>query len=144
MSVSGTDGYSDWQNMSTFLRQHEKSPHHIKAAISYRELSQRLKSGKTIDDENQRIIKSETEHWYEVLKRLLTIVQFLGGQGLAFRGTNDTIFQEINGNLLKLVEHISRFDAVLSEHLRRITSKETHVHYLSKEIQNEFIAVLAR
>lgn len=144
ISVSGREGYSDWQNMSTFLRQHEKSPHHIKAAISYRELSQRLKSGKTIDDENQRIIKSETEHWYEVLKRLLTIVQFLGAQGLAFRGTNDKIFQENNGNFLKLVEHISRFDAVLSEHLRRITSKETHVHYLSKEIQNEFIDVLAR
>lgn len=143
ISLSGTEGYSDWQNMSTFLRHHEKSPSHIKASLSYRELFQRLRLGKTIDDQNQRIIKSETEHWYEVLKRLLCIVQFLGTQGLAFRGTSDTIFKENNGNFLKLVEHISRFDTVLSEHLRRITSKESHVNYLSKQIQNEFIALLS-
>lgn len=68
ISLSGTEGYSDWQNMSTFLRHHEKSPSHIKASLSYRELFQRLRLGKTIDDQNQRIIKSETEHWYEVLK----------------------------------------------------------------------------
>lgn len=143
VSLSGKDGYSDWQNMSTFLRQHEKSTPHIKASLAYSELSQRLQIGKTIDDEHQRIIKAETEHWYDVLKRLLCIVQFLGTQGLAFRGTNSTVFKESNGNFLKLVEHISRFDTVLSEHLRRITSKETYVHYLSKDIQNEFISLLS-
>lgn len=144
ISLTGTDGFSDWQNMSKFLSQHEKSPAHIKSSLSYREVFQRLRLGKAIDDENQRIIASETQHWYEVLKRLLSIVQFLGTQGLAFRGPNDTLFKENNGNFLKLVEHISKFDTVLSEHLRRITSKETHVHYLSKRIQNEFIALLAR
>lgn len=143
VSLTGTEGYSDWKNMSTFLRHHEKSPSHIKASLSYRELFQRLQLGKTIDDQNQQKIKSETEHWYQVLKRLLCIVQFLGTQGLAFRGTNDTVFKENNGNFLKLVEHISKFDTVLSEHLRRVTSKETNVHYLSKQIQNEFIALLA-
>lgn len=143
VSLSGTEGYSDWQNMSTFLRNHEKSPSHIKASLSYRELFQRLQLGKTIDDQNQQKIKSETEHWYNVLKRLLCIVQFLGTQGLAFRGTNDTVFKENNGNFLKLVEHISKFDTVLSEHLRRVTSKETNVHYLSKQTQNEFISLLS-
>lgn len=105
VSLSGTDGYSDWQNMSTFLRQHEKSNPHIKASLDYRELYQRLRIGKAIDDENQQVIKAETEHWNEVLKRLLSIVQFLGIQGLAFRGTNDTVFKENNGNFLKLFKN---------------------------------------
>lgn len=143
ISLSGSEGYSDWQNMSTFLRHHEKSPSHIKSSLSHRELVQRLRLGKTIDEENQRIIKSETEHWHEVLKRILSVIQFLGSQGLALRGTNDTIFKENNGNFLKLVEHIAKFDTVISEHLRRVTSKETHVHYLSKQIQNEFIDLLS-
>lgn len=78
---------------------------------------------------NKRIIKAETEHWYEVLKRLFCIVQFLGTQGLAFRGSNSTIFKESNDNFF---EHISKFDTVLSENLRKITSKETYLHYLSK------------
>lgn len=143
ISLSGTEGYSDWQNMSNFLRTHERSTSHGKATISYRELATRLQLGHTIDAQHQRMIQGETEHWYEVLKRLLCIVQFLGIQGLAFRGTNDTIFKENNGNFLKLVEHISKFDTVLSEHLRRVTAKESHVHYLSHQIQNEFIDLLS-
>ena len=133
ISLSGTEGYSDWQNMSTFLRHHEKSPSHIKASLSYRELFQRLRLGKTIDDQNQRIIKSETEHWYEVLKRLLCIVQFLGTQGLAFRGTSDTIFKENNGNFLKLVEHISR--SVSYTHLD-VYKRQAEYHFQREKIFN--------
>ncbi|XP_065662379.1 uncharacterized protein LOC136084918 [Hydra vulgaris] len=97
----------------------------------------------TIDSQHQRMIQAEADHWYAVLKRLVCIVQFLGTQGLAFRRTSETVFKENNGNFLKLVEHISKFDTVLSEHLRRITAKETHVHYLSKKIQNAFIVLLS-
>ena len=129
--------------MSNVLRTHERSTSHGNATISYRELATRLQLGNTIDSQHQRMIKAETDHWYAVLKRFVCIVQFLGTQGLAFRGTRETVFKENNGNFLKLVEHISKFDIFLSEHLRRITAKETHVHYLSKQIQNEFIVLLS-
>uniref|UniRef100_A0A8C1MRK3 DUF4371 domain-containing protein n=1 Tax=Cyprinus carpio TaxID=7962 RepID=A0A8C1MRK3_CYPCA len=64
-------------------------------------------------------------------------------QNMAFRGSTDHLYEHNNGNFLKLVETIGLFDSVMAEHIRRIQSKETHVHYLGKEIQNEIIGMLA-
>ena len=83
-SLAGDQGYSDWQNLTKILTSHEKSPNHIKNCQFWRELSLHLCLDKTIDKENEIIIRAETEHWNQVLKRLLCIVQLLGTQGLAF------------------------------------------------------------
>nr|XP_016850957.1 PREDICTED: zinc finger MYM-type protein 1-like [Anolis carolinensis] len=140
---ASSQGYSDWSNLGKLLTSHEKSRTHIKNRASWHELSQRLHLKKTIDAEHERLIYGESKHWQQVLKRLLCIVRFLGVQGLAFRGTKDVLFELDNGNFLKLVEHIAQFDDPMAEHVRRVSSKETHVHYLSKNVQNEFIAFLS-
>ncbi|XP_062829387.1 uncharacterized protein LOC100558310 [Anolis carolinensis] len=142
-SLANSQGYSDWRNLSRLLTSHEKSSHHITNCTSWHELSARLRLNKTIDAEHERLIHAETGHWHQVLKRLLCVVQFLGTQGLAFRGNKEALFERNNGNFLKMVEHIAKFDAFMAEHLRRITSKETHVHYLSKNVQNEFVSFLS-
>ena len=141
-SMGNESGISDWRHVAERLADHEKSVNHMKAFQSWMELSKRLKASKTIDDENQQLIKNETERWTEILKRLIYVVQFLASQNLAFRGSNDKIFTTNNGNFLKLIENIGKFDAVIGEHLRQIQNKETHVHYLGKNIQNEIIGLL--
>lgn len=143
MSLSSSVGFCDWRHMSKLLQEHEQSPSHMKAYQSWMEHSNRIRSGKSIDSENQRIIRNEAERWKDVLKRLIYITEFLGAQNLAFRGQKDTLFDRSNGNFLKLIEFISKFDLVLSDHVRRIKNKETHVHYLGKNIQNEIIDILA-
>ena len=44
---------------------------------------------------------------------------------------------------LKFVEYLALFDPLMKEHLRKIINRETYVHYLGKEIQNELIQILA-
>ena len=142
ISLTSKSGYCDWKHMSELLSEHEKSPGHMKAFQDWVEFSSRLRLGKTIDCEKQRIIKNEVERWKEVFRRIVLMIEFLASQNLALRGNTDKLYSRDNGNFLKLTEFIGKFDLVMAEHLRRITSRETYVHYLGKRIQNEIIELL--
>lgn len=137
------NGYSNWHNISEALSSHGKSPNHLQSQKQWVELSIRLGSGSTIDENTQRILNTETRHWKNVIERIIAIVQFLAQQCLPFRGDSDKLFEHNNGNFLKLVELFGRFDLVLQEHIRRTTSgKNKSHHYLGKNIQNEIIQLL--
>lgn len=102
-----------------------------------------FKKNQTIDCVLESTMKAEVKHWNDVLRRLLILVKFLGTQSLAFRGTSERLFEMNNGNFLKLVEAVAKFDLVLGEHLRRINNQETQNRYLSKTIQNELIHLIS-
>ncbi|CAH2293088.1 zinc finger MYM-type 1-like [Pelobates cultripes] len=111
---------------------------------NWTELLTRLGSGSTIEHSYQRLLATETQHWQNVLQRLVAIVQYLGKQCLAFRGSSDTLFSENNGNYLKLVEMMATFDSVMQSHLKKIQNSEIHQHYLGKDIQNELIGLISK
>ncbi|XP_060855512.1 zinc finger MYM-type protein 1-like [Metopolophium dirhodum] len=136
------EGYNDWRHCTKMLKGHETSKNHLTAYSTWLELSLRLKKTKTIDDVNQRILESD---WNEVLQRIMSVVQFLGHQNLAFRGSSDQLFKHNNGIFLKLIELMAKYDSVMAEHVRRIiNSKKNISHYLGKDIQNEMIDLLAQ
>jgi len=101
---------------------HETSKNHLTAYSTWLELSLRLKK-KTIYDVNQRILASECRHWNEVLQRIM-VVQFLGHQNLAFRGSYDQLFKHNNGHFLKLIELMAKYNSVMDEYVRRIIPSE--------------------
>ncbi|KAL7137853.1 hypothetical protein ABFS83_10G122200 [Erythranthe nasuta] len=86
-------GVNDWKNISTILKTHETSSEHINNMYDWMNLETTLRSNKTIDHSIQENIKREKEHWKQVLKRIIAIVKTLAKNNLAFRGTNEKIYE---------------------------------------------------
>lgn len=137
------EGFSDWAHIGERLREHETGMEHVKSMTTWYELRQRLQKNQTIDKMNQRLIEKEKDHWKNVLKRIISIVKFLAKHSLAFRGSNERLYQNSNGNFLGLIEMLAEFDPIVQEHVRRITNDNIHFHYLGHNIQNELILLLA-
>jgi len=91
----------------------------------------------------EKILEAERNRWREVLIRLVSIIQSLAERNMGLRGFVDTLHANNNGNFLKEVELLAKFDTVLKEHVRRIDSGANHTTYLGKTIQNELIACIS-
>jgi hypothetical protein len=137
------DGFGDWGHVGERLKEHETGTKHVKNMTTWYELRQRMQTSQTIDKTTQRLIEKEKDHWKNVLKRIVSIVKFLAKHSLAFRGSNERLYQNSNGNFLGLIEMLAEFDPIVQEHVRRITNDNLHLHFLGHKIQNEIILLLA-
>ncbi|KAL6130498.1 hypothetical protein ACLB2K_068877 [Fragaria x ananassa] len=137
------DELRDWGHLAFSLKTHERSPEHVNNMFIWVDLRSRLESNQVIDKVLQHQISKETKHWRKVLRRLFAIVKYLPKQSLAFRGNNERIYEESNGNFMALVEMIDEWDSTLKEHIRRKQNHEIQYHYLSHKVQNELIKTVA-
>ncbi|XP_042410187.1 zinc finger MYM-type protein 1-like [Zingiber officinale] len=137
------EGYKDWKNISRCLSLHETSKDHIDCMTSWIELERRLRKKKTIDENIQVAINKEREHWKQVLKRIIAVVQRIAKNNLPLRGDNEKLYVENNGIFLQLIEMIAEFNPIMEEHLRRVQERQIHYTYLGPKIQNELIQMLA-
>lgn len=139
-SISFVVGFNDWKH-SELISAHEASHDHCEAA---RILSKRSSEISSLQSLLLKQVKDETNYWREVLKRILSVIRFLSSRGLAFRGTNQQIGSLSNGNFLGLIELLAEYDPFLQSHIDQYANKgKGHVSYLSANIANEFIHLLA-
>lgn len=139
-------GQNDWQHLAMYLDRHEKKSSHLNNYKKWTELTAALKSKTCIDYLQQLAIDKEGKRWYEVIKRIIFVIQFLATQNLAFRGKSNKLYERNNGNFLKCIEMLEKFDPFILEHTRRVTKDADFKNmpsYLGDKIQNEILALLA-
>ena len=85
----------------------------------------------------------EKEYWMKVLQRVVSIVKFLSSRGMAFRGENENIGSQHNGNYLGVLEWIAQYDPFLSSHLAKYRNQgQERPSYLSSTISEEIIEIM--
>ncbi|CAN1168171.1 Zinc finger MYM-type protein 1 [Linum perenne] len=137
------EGFSDSSHVIGRIKEHETSLEYVRNMTTWFELRLGLQKNQTIDKVAQKQLEKEKDHWKKVLLRIISIVKFLAKHNLAFRGSNEKLYESSNGNFLGLVEMLAEFDPIIQEHVHRITNDEIHYNYLGPKIQNEIILLLA-
>lgn len=127
-------GFNNWRKPERILK-HENSPIHRQSFMQWKTLELSLNNIQTVDKALQEQICIEKQRWREVLARIISCIQYLAAQNLAFRGHRESISDESNsGNFLELLKLISKYDTVLANHVAA---------YLSPAIQSELIDLMA-
>ena len=119
VSLLANQGLRDWKHIGDRLKGHEKSEEHMANMRTWNESKVRLQNNLTIDKEFQHEITKEKERWRQVLYKIIVVVKCLSKRNLVFRGSNEKLFQDSNGNFLGMIEMIAEFDVIMHDHIRQ-------------------------
>ncbi|KAE8622567.1 hypothetical protein XENTR_v10005290 [Xenopus tropicalis] len=105
-------------------------------------MEKRMKEGKLIDSELEKMIMTEKQKWCNVLKCILDAILFCARNNLALRGLTDVIGSPQAGIFLNIIEVIGHHNIALKEKID--SHQKGSTNYLSHKIQNEFISILGK
>ena len=136
-------GYNKWKSLTHVLKIHENSDTHVRCIFEWHELEIRERQSQTINSLEIQELEKEKFRWKRVLYRILDCILFLAQRSLAFRGNDEVWGSPSNGNVLGLIELLSKEESFLAYHVNRGKCEGTPT-YLSPQIQNEFICLLSK
>ena len=113
-------GFYNWKKAKQTIFGHENSKEHIQCMIKWIEF---IKQNTHVDEYMVSQIKREFNYWSAILNRIVAVIRFLAGRGLAFRGHNEVIGSSNNGNYLGMLELLTQFDPVLKQHIDTFANK---------------------
>ena len=90
------DRTSDWHNLPTKFRNHEKHPKHNHDVMKWVDLQMRLKQEAKIDKQIEALTNKERVRWKLILAQIIRVVKTLSRNNLPFRGSNEKIYEKNN------------------------------------------------
>lgn len=137
-----TNCYCDWKHLNPNILVHENTIAHRQCYIEWKELENRIKKGKTIDDDFQKLIKVEKQKRRDILKVVIDVILYCAKNNLALRGKSGIIGENNCGIFLNTIELISHYHPLLAEHISTMKSKKGSISYFSPKIQNKIINLM--
>ena len=140
-----SEGVSKFKKGLEKIEKHERSDIHRNAEKQLLITKYRLVQDKTVLTQQVKAEKLAIQKNREILKRLIDVTLFLAKQNLSFRGHREHscggTVKGNEGNFLELVKLMAKYDSILAEHIKYTNRNES---YISHQIQNDFIAALAK
>ena len=134
---------TNWKNATRAIKKHSTTCFHVNSMKSWKCYLEQTPIDCLLNE--QKI--SELSRWRQeidfnrkVVYRILEIIILLAQHNLSFRGHRESESVHSCGNFLAIVNHQAKYDPVLKEHLEK---SKKNCQYLSPDIQNEFISLLA-
>ncbi|OCT81265.1 hypothetical protein XELAEV_18028083mg [Xenopus laevis] len=134
--------YSKTSNSLSCFPSHENSTDHRENHSNWKRMEKRMKEGKFIDSELEKMITTEKQKWRNVLKCILDAILFFARNNLALRGSTDVIGSPDADIFLDIIEVIGHHNIALNEKIE--THQKGSTNYFSHKIQNEFISILGK
>ena len=131
-----TTGINDWQGLSRKIKEHEHTRSHMAACVVY----DTWQGHQSIDEQISAEYKKKVNFWSGVLTRIVDVTLTLASCNVAFRADHEKLGEINNGNFLSVIELLGRYDPIL----QRLISSESKTKYLSPQIQNEIISIMAQ
>ena len=100
-SQFSSHGFDDWKNGGNRVQEHEGGSEHLECLIIYKKRKNIIDC---IDEKIMQQWNQEHIYWKELLERLITVIKFIATRGLAFRGANQELGSNKNGNYLGILE----------------------------------------
>lgn len=123
-----TNGMSDWKHVYQRISEHEASKCHIQSSDAYFMHVQQKNIESLLFVDQKRVQREEVKKNRAVLDRIIEVIKVIGKRGLSIRGKNNEAAYLLNdpildhGNFLEMIILLSRYDAVLNEHLNKIVN----------------------
>ncbi len=140
LGVWCTSGVRDLNHLTVYIKRHLKTVSHCNAIIDYEKLGKNdvletMSKNRAIEinEHNQKVKCTRI-----AIGCIVKCIMFLGKQGLAFRGHDDSEQSFNKGNFKEIINFIRTENKYLDDHLKNSLTEQ----YTSPLIQNEFINLI--
>ena len=141
-ALESPDGFTIWKK-SEKLKNHEECQSHRKSFLEWKEMERALRLKGGVDEILEEQVQDEKKRWREILKRIIDVIKLLASQNLALRGHVEQLDSDNPGNFLATLKFLSFYDTLLENHLKNVRENPHSVSYLSHDIENEYLSLLA-
>lgn len=144
-----TSGMCDWKHIYQRISEHENSKVHNQCCEAYFMNIQKRDVGNLLLENQMCQRREEVKKNRQVLERIIEVCKVIGKRGLSVRGKRNEAAYNLkdptldHGTFLEMIILLSKYDAVLNEHLSSVINKSEKMHLKGSKGRGDFITLLS-
>lgn len=142
-------GMTDWKHIYQRITEHENSKSHVQCCEAYFMHCHQKDIGSLLNSNQMHLHREEVKRNRQILERIIEVIKIIGKRGLSVRAKRNEAAYFLkdpaldHGTFLEMIMLLSKYDAVLNEHLNTIISKSENNHLKGSKGRGNFVTFLS-